>query len=131
MVSGFDNTKIGAQTLTVDYLGLKTTFDITVEAKPEDKPIEDDPIEDNPDDNPIEDNPETATENIIANNTKIWSYDKTIIVENVDSEIHIVDMSGRIIKSIKPDNQRTEIPMPKSGIYIVKTGLTAQKVIIK
>ena len=131
MVSGFDNTKIGAQTLTVEYLGLGTTFDVTVEAKPEDKPIEEDPIEDNPDDNPIEDNPETATENIIANNTKIWSFDKTIVIENGGKEIRIVDMSGRTIKTVNADNQRTEIPMQKSGIYIVKTGLTAQKVIIK
>lgn len=63
--------------------------------------------------------------------TNIWSFDKTIVIENVNSEIRIVDMSGRTIKTVKPDNQRTEIPMPKSGIYIVKTGLTAQKVIIK
>ncbi len=116
-ISGFDNTTIGAQTLTVEYLGLTATFEVTVEAKAEEKPVDD--------------NPETATENIAANNIKIWSYDKTIVVENGGKKISIVDMSGRQIKNIINDNQRTEITMQKPGIYIVKTGVKTQKVITK
>ena len=77
-------------------------------------------------------NPETATENIVANNnTRIWSYDKTIVVENGGKEIRIIDMSGRTIKNINNANQHTEIKMQKQGIYIVKTGVKTQKVIIK
>ena len=116
-ISGFDNSKIGSQTLTVEYLGLTATFEVTVEAKAEEKPVDD--------------NPETATENIAANNIKIWSYDKTIVVENGGKKISIVDMSGRTIKNIINDNQRTEITMQKPGIYIVKTGVKTQKVITK
>ena len=33
-VSGFDNSKIGKNTVTVEYQGLKTTFDVEIVAKP-------------------------------------------------------------------------------------------------
>ena len=33
MISGFDNTKVGKQTVTVTYEGFKTTFEVTVTAK--------------------------------------------------------------------------------------------------
>ncbi|MCR5455763.1 MAG: C10 family peptidase [Bacteroidales bacterium] len=85
--------------------------------------------EDNPDEG--EEDIETATENVVANNMKIWSFEKTIFVENGGNEIRIVDMSGRTVKILKINNQRMEIPMQKSGIYIVKTGIKTQKVIIK
>ncbi|MBR2200141.1 MAG: T9SS type A sorting domain-containing protein [Bacteroidales bacterium] len=75
--------------------------------------------------------PTTATENIVPADTQIWSYGNTIVVENGGREIQIVDISGRAIKTIKTNNQRTEIPMQQPGIYIVKSGLATQKVIIR
>ncbi len=73
--------------------------------------------------------PKTATDDITINSTvKIWGFEKTIFVENATKEIRIVDMSGRVIKAIKPDNNRMEIPISKSGIFIVKTGVKTLKV---
>ncbi len=74
-------------------------------------------------------NPVTATDDISVNsNIKIWSFEKTIFVENALKEIMIVDMAGRVVKTVKPVSDRTEINDLKSGIYIVKTGLKTQKV---
>ena len=64
-------------------------------------------------------------------NIDIWSFDKTIYVQNPGKEIRIADMSGRLVKTVKATADRMEIPMQKSGIYIVKTGAKTQKVMIK
>ncbi|MBR4215810.1 MAG: BspA family leucine-rich repeat surface protein [Bacteroidales bacterium] len=64
-------------------------------------------------------------------NIDIWSFDKTIYVQNPGKEIRIVDMSGRLVKTVKATADRMEIPMQKSGIYIVKTGAKTQKVMIQ
>ena len=68
---------------------------------------------------------------MITENVKIWSSGKTIFVENGGKEIFIVDMSGKIVKTVKPDSNRIEIQMSKGGIYIVKTNSKTQKVIIR
>jgi len=74
-------------------------------------------------------NPVTATDDISVNsNIKIWSFEKTIFVENASKEIVIVDMAGRVVKTVKPENSRIEIQLSNSGVYIVKTGLKTQKV---
>jgi len=75
--------------------------------------------------------PVTATDDITLSSVKIWSFNKTIFVENAAQEIVIVDMSGRIVKTIKPESSRTEILLKKSGVYIVKTGIKTQKVSIQ
>ncbi|MBQ5404393.1 MAG: leucine-rich repeat domain-containing protein [Bacteroidales bacterium] len=75
--------------------------------------------------------PVTATDDITLSSVKIWSFNKTIFVENAAQEIVIVDMSGRIVKTIKPESSRTEIQLEKSGVYIVKTGIKTQKVSIQ
>ncbi len=74
---------------------------------------------------------ETATDDITLSSVKIWSFNKTVFVENAAQEIVIVDMSGRIVKTIKPESSRTEIQLEKSGVYIVKTGIKTQKVSIQ
>ncbi|MBQ5540623.1 MAG: leucine-rich repeat domain-containing protein, partial [Bacteroidales bacterium] len=79
-----------------------------------------------------EENTATATDDISVNsNIKIWSFEKTIFVENASKEIVIVDMAGRVVKTVKPENSRIEIQLPNSGVYIVKTGLKTQKIIIQ
>jgi len=65
------------------------------------------------------------------NSVKIWSFEKIVFVENAESEILIADMSGRIVKIVKPENSRMEIRLSNGGIYIVKTGLKTQKIIIR
>ena len=85
-------------------------------------------IEPNPE-NP--DNPETATEDITLSSVKIWSFEKTIFVENAVNEIVIIDLTGRVVKNVAPDSNRMEIQLSKGGIYIVKSGLSTKKVSVK
>jgi hypothetical protein len=77
-------------------------------------------------------NIETATEDIVINSgIKIWSFEKTIFVENATKEIVVVDAVGRIVKTVKPVSDRTEIQFNKGGVYIVKSGIKTQKLIIQ
>ena len=62
---------------------------------------------------------------------RIWSHSDMIIVENAGSSIFISDINGRIVKTIKPDNQHIEIPISIPGIYIVKTATKTQKVMVR
>ena len=77
-------------------------------------------------------NIETATEGIVINSDiKIWSFEKTIFVENATKEIVVADAVGRIVKTVKPVSDRTEIQFNKGGVYIVKSGIKTQKLIIQ
>jgi hypothetical protein len=78
------------------------------------------------------DDPTTPTSELaFDSDIRIWSFEKTIYVENPGKEIRIIEMSGRLVKTIKADSDCMEIPMQKSGIYIVKTGARTQKVMIR
>ena len=116
-ISGYDPNKIGEQTVTVEYLGLKTEFTVTVNEKKEDSNNEPTPI----------------SEISASKGIKIWSADRTIYADNVvgNTGIRITDITGHLVKSIKATNDRMEIPMQTSGIYIVKIGTKTQKVIIQ
>ncbi len=118
-ISGYDRNKPGKQTVTAEYLGLSTAFEVEVQ-QPE--------VIEKPENTDVE----TAVGDLAANSSvKIWSFDKTIFVENANSEITIADMSGHIVKNIKPINTKTEIIINKSGVYIVKTGVKTQKIVIR
>lgn len=107
-----DNTNIGTGKVTVTFKG-NYSGDVVKEFTINPAPI-------------------TATDDISVNsNIKIWSFEKTIFVENASKEIVIVDMAGRVVKSVKPENSRIEIQLSNSGVYIVKTGLKTQKIIIQ
>ena len=76
--------------------------------------------------------PTTPTSEISINsNVKIWSFDRTIVIENPGHDIQIVDINGRLVKTMKTDDSRIEIPMSAPGIYIVKTVAKTQKVMVK
>jgi uncharacterized protein YkuJ len=108
MVSGFDASKTGTQTLTVTYSEKSATFEVVVKAI------------------------ETAVDDkVIGSVVKIWSYEKTVIVENGAGNIVIIDASGRVVKTVSGNDFRTEIQLPKCGMYIVKTGVKTQKVYIQ
>ena len=77
------------------------------------------------------DNPETATEDITLSSVKIWSFEKTVIVENATNDIVIVDLTGRVVKKVAPDSNRMEIQLNKGGIYIVKSGVNTKKVSVQ
>lgn len=118
-ISCYDRNKLGKQTVTAEYLGLLTVFEVEVQ-QPE--------VIEKPENTDVE----TAVGDLAANSSvKIWSFDKTIFVKNANSEITIADMSGHIVKNIKPINTKTEISINKSGIYIVKIGVKTQKIVIR
>lgn len=63
---------------------------------------------------------------------KIYSYQKLITLENVDtgSDVFVYNLQGRLIKKIKPTQNNLSIPISTSGIYLVRTNQTTSKVFI-
>ncbi|MBQ1697626.1 MAG: T9SS type A sorting domain-containing protein, partial [Bacteroidales bacterium] len=61
----------------------------------------------------------------------IWSFERTIYVQNGVKEIYIVDIAGQSVMTVRVDSDRMEIPMPKPGVYVVKTGAKTAKVMVK
>ena len=55
----------------------------------------------------------------------------SIIVENVKGFVYVYDITGRLIKSVNSDGNRTVIGMPQRGIYIVKAGNRSGKIAIR
>jgi surface protein len=118
-VSGYDRNTPGKQILTAQYLGLSTTFEVEVK-QPEiiEKPEQPDV--------------ETSTGDLaVKRSVKIWSFEKIVFVENAETSIYVVDLSGHVIKTVKPKNTRTEIRIDQTGVYIIKTGLKTKKVVIQ
>lgn len=118
-VSDYDRNNPGKQTLTIQYLGFSTTFEVEVK-QPEiiEKPEQPDV--------------ETSTGDLAVNRpVKIWSFEKTVFVENAETSIYVVDLSGHVIKTVKPKHTRTEIRIDQTGVYIIKTGLKTKKVVIQ
>jgi len=74
----------------------------------------------------------TSTSEFHVSNVKIWSYGKTVYVQNAKSKIHVYDLGGRGLASVKPNNSLTKIVLNRqSGIYIVKTNGATTKVFIE
>ncbi|MCQ2976144.1 MAG: T9SS type A sorting domain-containing protein [Bacteroidales bacterium] len=64
----------------------------------------------------------TPTNEISQNSQyKVWGYNNNIYIEteNIDSQIQIFDINGRLIKSLKSTNTHTEININKGGIFVV------------
>ena len=109
-ITGFDKTKKGEQSLTVNYLDLTTTLTVSVS------------------DNS---NPSTPVAEIQPTDVRIWSFGNTIYVENATDAISVVTISGSTVLKHNSSSSRIEIAIDKPGIYIVKTGKATQKVIIE
>ena len=119
-VSGFDSQKVGEQKLTVTFESvsstLTTTFNVTVSKE---------------DDN-------TAIDEASANAVNIYAYQNVIVVENAADEIDIYNAMGalvcrdaaRHVSTATGLGARTEIRMNTAGIYIVKVGNVAKRVMI-
>jgi len=131
MVSGYDAYKAGSQTITVDYMGRKTTFTVTVEAKEEPKP--EDPEEPGKDpeepgtDPETPEAPNTPVENISPVNTLIYSYDNVIHIENFSGLVEVFSLSGAKVFS---GSNVSDIRIHNAGIYIVRAGGATRKVAI-
>ena len=107
--SSIDPQSVGKQSIVVEYNGKTTTFDVVVT----DKTVS------------------ISEEITAADNIRIWSFEKTIFIENATREIVVVDMLGRIVRNTRTTADHIEIPIQAPGIYIVKTGVKTQKVLIR
>ena len=101
-ISGYDKTKIGEQTLKIEYQGVETTLTT-----------------------PVSFIPDTQTD------VKVWSYNSTIYLETLpDTKYTIIDLNGRVIKSASTKSSHEEISIAKSGVYIVLVNGESYKVSI-
>ena len=72
----------------------------------------------------------TAIDILIVDDIKIYANNRSIIVENAESEIRVFDATGRLICKNAADNVHTEISMKKSGVYVVKVGTIVKRIFI-
>ena len=112
MISGFDVTASGKQTITVTYVENGETFTTTFD---------------------IEIANISAVSEIAAAEVSIYAFENTIVVEaEADgSEIAVFDVNGRMVAKATATSSRTEIEMSEAGVYVVRIGNTAQSVAIK
>ena len=99
-ISGYDKTKIGEQTLKIEYQGVETTLTT-----------------------PVSFIPGTQTD------VNVWSSNHTIFLETLpDTKYTIIDLNGRTIKSATTKSSHEEISITKSGVYIVLVNGESYKV---
>ena len=111
-ITGYDKTKVGEQTLKVEYQGVETSLLVAVKAKEQ---------QNNNNNNGNNDNPPTPVSSV--DNTpsvKVWSFDNTIYIASApDSQYKIIDLQGRTIKSATTKSSYEEVNINNSGIYVV------------
>ena len=73
----------------------------------------------------------TAVSDDAASAVNIYAYGNTIVVENATGEIRVYDAMGKLVCRDAIHRIRAEITIPSPGVYIVKTGNTAQRVMVK
>lgn len=77
----------------------------------------------------------TVSVNDVADSeVNVWSNGKTVRVElasNDKTNVEVVDMAGRTITQMTMENGQCSINVQKSGVYVVRVGNSAKKVIIK
>ena len=98
MLSGFDNTLVAEQDITITYLTFTTTIHVTVNEK-------------------------TAVSDITADATSIYAFGHTIVVETtafIGSDIMVYDINGRTVAKVSANDERTEINVPRTGVYGVR-----------
>ncbi len=65
-----------------------------------------------------------------ANAVNIYAYGNTIVVENATDEISVYDAMGRLVGRDAIHRVRAEIPVNTAGLYIVKVGTVAKRVMV-
>lgn len=78
----------------------------------------------------------TGIKAVNLDNTKIYSANNNILVEGSVSSIEVYNLLGSMVKKVTVKGTRTEIPVAKTGIYLVRTVSTnnntfTSKVIVK
>ena len=108
MLSGFDNTLVAEQEITITYLTFTTTIKVTVKDEG------------------------TAISDVAGDETVIYAYGHIIVVKTTATgDIIVNDMNGRIVAKSQSNGDRTEIYVPKVGVYAVRIGTVSQKVVIR
>ena len=75
-------------------------------------------------------NPGTAVSESTANAINIYAHGNTIVVKNATEEIRVYDAMGRMIGMDAINRVRTEIRVSTAGLYIVKIGNVAKRVMV-
>ena len=72
----------------------------------------------------------TAINAAAATAVNIYAHHNIIVVENAEDEIRVYDAMGRLVCREAVNRDRAELRVNGTGIYIVKTGNTAKRVMI-
>ena len=72
----------------------------------------------------------TAISESAADNLKVYALGNTIVVENATDEISVYDAMGRLIGRDAINRVPTEIRVNTAGLYIVKVGNVAKRVMV-
>ncbi len=72
--------------------------------------------------------PGTAVEDEVAVAVNIYAYRNTIVVENADAEILVYNAMGRLVATSSDEN--AEIRVNGSGVYVVRVGNEAKRVMV-
>ena len=72
----------------------------------------------------------TAIDDEEAATVNIFAFSNTIVVENATDDIYVYDANGRLITIEQSAGQRTEILIANKGVYLVKVGNTAKRVMV-
>jgi hypothetical protein len=72
----------------------------------------------------------TAVTETAASNVNIYAHGRTIVVENAQNEISVYDAMGRIVGRDAIHRVRAEIRVNTAGVYIVKVGNVAKRVMV-
>ncbi len=110
-ITGYDKTKIGEQTLKVEYQGFETELIVTVKAN---QPT------------PVSDITDTQS------GIKVWSSNSSIFIESApDAKYKIIDLNGRILTTSTTKSSKEEIHINKQGVYVVLVNGESFKVAIQ
>ena len=66
-----------------------------------------------------------------ANAVSIYAYSRNIVVENAAEEIRVYDAMGRLVCRDAINHVRTEICVNNPGLYIVKVGNVAKRMVVR
>ncbi|MBR2195538.1 MAG: leucine-rich repeat domain-containing protein [Salinivirgaceae bacterium] len=77
------------------------------------------------------DSPGTAVAESAAAAVNIYAHGNTIVVENADDEIFVYDAMGKLVYRNTASTVSAEIRINGTGIYVVRVGNTAKRVMVK
>ena len=75
-------------------------------------------------------NPPTAVSESATNNLQVYAHHNTIIVENATDEICVYNAMGALVGRDAIHRVRAELQVNGAGVYIVKVGTVAKRVMI-